>query len=746
MSLTRLLPATLTPKRQRGMATTLIMTLTGVALTAATVGMMYNIQGAGEQQMASHANVPAESRAWEGVEVLRKYLTDKSPDAPACTDTTTARTKLIDTSTLAATIVCKETVNGKTLFTANITGYSNVSSQRAKATSTLQAVYEKAANASPTGQTLGNALTFNGDLNYTGGSLSIVNGPNLAYINLNGTLKITSGARASVSGCAKNGIELSGGGVADNAILRTEGTFSMSSASPPNNLTLGAKTINITQNGGSYISIKAGAFSANVLSGGSKIGTALVGGVLNTDTAKTITPVTEGTALITLSGSPVTVYALDLSKISLAGNTITTTAAGAAKKISGDAALPATITMTYSAVYGGDVEFKDSTVGTFWANNINFTGWSGTYSLLKAHGNVSILTATIGQFQGGGNLSVTQWNTPTFNNASRISGAVLNNSGGTPYTGNTIANLSFAVPNSSPGLPGVPFCDLTLRPVDVSTLKDQANYVFYFDGNTPMLRIQNVKRANGTAVDPGPYNLATSDMQRIGGANFLICNWSYNSGSNNTCGRSATPSSGWTFTGIVAFPPGVAWFQGNVSIDGVSNDIANKRLTNTFLSTQDVTLTSSGHSGIDVYAPNFSGATFTCGGAFYATNLCKSTTALATWADSTGTNRTGMPIGNIAIEAERALYTNGWTIWGNVILGGLVNAAGATTNIKGGLSTGNNGVTATTISAGGIAVDVSAMTADQSITSTTTGSSGGTTGGTSGSGSGTTTVKWVRPL
>ncbi|MCQ9426885.1 hypothetical protein NRB16_25565 [Pseudomonas sp. LJDD11] len=720
------------------MATTLIMTLTGVALTAATVGMMYSIQGAGEQQMASHANVPAESRAWEGVEVLRKYLAEKNPDAPACTDTTTPRSKLIDTPAIAATIVCKETANGKTLFTANITGYSNVSSQRAKATSTLQAVYEKGAGASPAGQTLGNALTFNGDLNYSGGSLSIVNGPYLAYINLNGTLRITNGAKASVSGCAKAGIELSGGGVADNAILRTEGTFSMSSASPPNNLTLGAKNINITQDGGSYISIKAGAFSADVMSGGSKIGTALVGGVINTDTARTITPVTEGTSLITLSGSPATVYALDLSKISLSGSTITTTAAGAAKKISGDASLPATITMTYSAVYGGEVAFRNSTVGTFWANNINFTGWSANYSLLKAHGNVSILTATIGQFQGGGNLSVTQWNTPTFSNASRISGAILNNSGGTPYTGNPIANLSFAVPNSSPGLPGVPFCDLTLRPVDVSTLRDQANYVFYFDGNTPMLRIQNVKRANGTAVDPGPYNLTTTDLQRIGGADFLICGWYYNSGGNNTCGKNATPSNGWVFNGIMAFPPGVAWFQGNVTLDGVQM----ARFSNTFLSTGDVTLTSS--SNAPIYAPNFSGPSFTCGGAFYATNLCKSTTALATWTDSTGTTRTGMPIGNIAVEAERALYTNGWTIWGNVILGGLVNASGATTNIKGGLSTGNNGVTATTIGAGGIAVDVSNMSSDQSIVGTTTAGSGSTTGGTGGSG--TTTVKWVRPL
>lgn len=732
MNRSRPLSATPLPERQRGMATTMIMLLTGAALTAATVGMMYNIQGAGEQQMASHAKVPAESRAWEGVEVVRQYLLTATPDAPACTDSTTTRSKLFTTPAIAATIYCKETVAGKTRFTANITGYSNVDNQRVQATSSLQAVYEKGGGSSPTGQTLGNALTFNGDLNYTGGSLSIVNGPYLAYININGTLRISNGAKASVSGCAKNGIDISGGGIADNATMQTEGTFTMSSATPPNNLTLGAKIINISQNGGSYASIKAGAFTANVMSGGSKIGTALVGGVINTDTDRTITPVTQGISLITLNGSPATVYALDLSKISLSGNTITTTATGAAKKISGSGTLPATITMTYSAVYGGDAAFKDATVGTFWANNINFSGWSGNYPLLKAHGNVSSNTATVGQFQGGGNLSVTQWNTPTFNSASRISGVILNNSGGTPYTGNPIANLSAAVPNSSPGLPGVPFCDLTIKPVDVSALRDQANYVFYFDGNTPMLKIQNVKRANGTAVDQGPYNLATTDMRTLGGTNFMICDYG-----NSTCGKGATPGSGWTLTGVTAFPAGVAWFQGNVSFNGVQGS----QLTNTILSTGNVTLTSSGH--IPLYAPNFTSVSNTCGGAFYPTNLCASRTAFATWTDSTGKNRTGLPLGNIAIEAEGALYTSGWDIWGNVILGGLVNASGATTNIKGGLSTGNNGVTATTIGAGGIAVDVSAMTSDQSIVGTDT--SGGSSSG-SGSSTEQVTIKWVRPL
>lgn len=714
----RLLSHRATRNRQRGMATTLLMMLTGVALTATTMGMMHGIRSAQEQQMASHASVPAESRAWEGVELVRQYLQNVTESS------ITVGALSISASGITAKVIAKETVSGSTLVTVNITGSS------ALATSTLQVVYTLSSVASVTGIVPSSRLMFNGDLTYTGGSLSIVSGSTPAYIAVTGILKISSGATASVSGCAKGGIDLSGGGIVSNATLRTEGNFKMSSSSAPTNLTVGAKSVDISQGGGSYASIKAGAFTANVLSGTTRIGSALIGGTLNTDTAKTITPVLEGTSLITLTDG--TVYTLDLTKITVSNNVITTTATDAAKKISGTGTLPATISMTYSAVYGGDVSFSTATVTTFWANNINFTGWSATYSILKAHGNVSVLTANIGQFQGGGNLSVTQWNTPTFSSASRISGVILNNSGGSVYTGNAISNLTFGVPNSSPGLPGVPYCDVTVTPVNVTALQDQANYVFYFDGTTPMLRIQNIKKADGTTVAPGPYNLKTTNMKTLDGSPFMTCSYG-----NNTCGASATPSAGWVLSGITAFPVGVAWFQGNMSFDGVQGS----RLTNTVLATGNVTLTSSGH--IPLYAPNFSGATNTCGGAFYPSNLCKSTTALATWNDANGGTRTGLPIGNIAIAADGGLITSGWDIYGNVILGGLVSTSGATTTIRGGLSTGNNGLSATTISAGGIVVDVSTMTADQGVVGTTP--TPGTGTGTS-SGSSTTKVSWVRAL
>ncbi|MGY2283458.1 beta strand repeat-containing protein [Pseudomonas gingeri] len=711
-----------TPASQRGMAATLMILFVGMALSVTALGMMYGIRGAQQQQVAAHAISPAESRVWSGVEWVRLYL-----QAQLLQDSTLANVTPgnlpISASGLSAQILSKVASAGSTLVTASITATNNL------ATNTLQVVYvltpASAATAPPSGN-LPPALQFNGNFNYTGGNLSITNGTTLANIAVTGVLTISNGSKAYVSGCAKGGINLSGGGIADNATLNTEGTFSMSSSSPPVNLTIGAKSINISQSDGSYVSIKAGAFKANVLSAGSTIGTALVGGTKNTDNS--ITAASTGTALITLTDG--TVYTLDLSKASQSAGVISTSTG--AQLISGTGTLPASISLSYNAIYGGDVNFRNATVGTFWGNTLALSGYSATYNTLKANSDVSILTATVGQFQGGGNLSVTQYNTPSFNTASQIAGKVLNQNG-TAYTGTALANLTQNIAGASPGLPGIPYCNITSAPVDVTPLQSQANYVFYFDGNTPMLKIQNVKTAAGTAVAGGPYNLATTDLRTLLGNTFLTCNYG-----NSSCGNSATPANGWTFTGIKALPPGVLWFQGNITLDGVQGL---SRLTNTVLATGNVALTS--NSAVPLYSPNFSGYSNLCSGSFYPTNLCnKSATppALATWTDSANVTHSGLPIGNIAIEANGGLATSGWTLYGNVILGGLVSTSGATTNIKGSLSTGNNGASPTTISQGGIAIDVSAVTGDQTITNPTPPTGGGGSGAVQAS----TKVRWVR--
>ncbi|WP_040064064.1 beta strand repeat-containing protein [Pseudomonas batumici] len=711
--------STSTRAAQRGMAATLMILFVGMALTVTALGMMYGIRGAQQQQVAAHATSPAESRVWSGVEWVRLYLQQQLLQDSTLANVTVGNLPISATG-LSAQIISKVASGSSTLVTATITATNNL------ATNTLQVVYlltPATAASAPASGNLPPALQFNGDFNYSGGSLSITNGTTLANIAVMGVLTISNGSQATVSGCAKGGINLSGGGIVANATLNTEGTFSMSSSSQPSGLTVGAKTVNITQSGGSYVAITAGAFKANVLSGGSTIGTALVGGTKNTDNS--ITAASTGTALITLTDG--TVYTLNLSKVTQSGGVITTTAG--ATLISGTGTLPASISLTYNSVYGGGVNFLTGTVGTVWGDTLTFGGYSGTYTTLKANSDVSILTATVGQFQGGGNLSVKSSNTPSFTTASQIAGKVLNQDG-TTYTGTALANLTQNVAGASPGLPGVPYCNITVSAVDVTPLKSQANYVFDFVSGVPTLTIQNVKTSAGTTVSAGPYNLATTDMRTLLGFNFLTCNYG-----NTTCGSSASPSNGWTFTGIKALPPGVLWFNGNITLDGVQSL---SQLNNTVLSNGNVTLTSSGH--VPLYSPNFAGYTNLCTGSFYPTNLCNKTAGtLATWTDSSNVVHSGLPIGNIAIEANGGLASSGWTLYGNVILGGLVTTTGSTTNIKGALSTGGNGTSTTTISQGGIAIDVSSVTADQTITTTPP-----STGGGGSATQASTKVRWIR--
>ncbi|HCP56015.1 MAG TPA: hypothetical protein DIU04_14915, partial [Pseudomonas sp.] len=61
-------------KRQRGVATILLMLLTGLALTVVVASVMYSVRGAQDKTLAVHASTQAQQRAWGGVEYIRSYL------------------------------------------------------------------------------------------------------------------------------------------------------------------------------------------------------------------------------------------------------------------------------------------------------------------------------------------------------------------------------------------------------------------------------------------------------------------------------------------------------------------------------------------------------------------------------------------------------------------------------------------------------------------------------------------------
>lgn len=242
-----------TPGRQRGMATLMVMILTGTALTVTTLGMMYSIRSAQEQQMASHATVAAESKAWEAVELVRNYL-----DAAQKDDLSSLpRGQSLATNVSGLSIKVSDPYDATTGYmgftvTANVAGNSP-----AAASSTINAIYAVGSAGGGTttpGATIQFAKTLNltGSINFTGlqntkfsvdgdanlsgsvtgltnletsGNISISGGIQVTEVFANGTLTLSGSASVSKGSAARDITNSSGG---TQGSLKTNATVNVS--------------------------------------------------------------------------------------------------------------------------------------------------------------------------------------------------------------------------------------------------------------------------------------------------------------------------------------------------------------------------------------------------------------------------------------------------------------------------------------------------------------------------------------
>ncbi|MBM3117414.1 hypothetical protein [Jeongeupia naejangsanensis] len=738
------------PASQRGIATILILLLTGLSLTAAVLGTVYYVRGTQEQGVSAHAMTQAQVKAWTGVEVVKTYLTnlDAAGVKTLAAATTSAPLSLTLTGLdgVAAKVVGSDSTTAPTQLTVEVTG-TTADGTRAKSTSTVKVVYSVTAGSAGGSQTCGqlpkDALVFNGDVSYTGGNMDIVTSESLLdSVAVSGFLSISHGTKANASVCAKGDISISGGGIGDGAQIYSEGKITTQSMTAPVNVDIWGKEVDLQQGGGKYKSIRAGAFKANVVTVGGAVGTTIVGGMKQVDGK--IIPPSAGVIVIKMADASKSEFAVDLAKnVSVSNGVITVTSA---TRLAGTGELPASFTLVFDSVYGGRIDVVvPSTADLLWGNDIYMkTNNIGMFATLKAFGNVEMYGSKIDLLQGGGNVSVlgNQSDLTVKNSSSIVGESYLVTKQGKNFvsTPTAFANLRTNVSNASPGLPGVPYCDTRVEPINVAGLKSQANYVFYFDASSgdPMLLIQNVKKSSGNELIPtGPYNLKTTDMRTIGGSAFLQCEWQ-----NAHCARNAgtNKNTGWDFTGINAMPVGILWFDGPVMINGVVNS---RTLFNGIWAVGQVTLTSSGHGPL--YAPNFSTSSAICDGALYPDNLCDKSTIpskFKKWTDSGGKERTGMPSGNMAILTDDGLKSSGWEVHGNIVLGKAVNFDGALTTVYGSMTVGANQSSTTTIGNGGVKIIRTGVSEDQDYAPGT-----GCTS-TSGSGSGGTkaSVMWSRYL
>ncbi|HET6396405.1 MAG TPA: hypothetical protein VFF91_06145 [Pseudoxanthomonas sp.] len=371
--------------------------------------------------------------------------------------------------------------------------------------------------------------------------------------------------------------------------------------------------------------------------------------------------------------------------------------------------MPDRFTLQAGSIFGGAISAQGlARTGQVWGHQVTVGlangGITGGVNIgrLWSNGHLEIGTGTIDSLIGGGDLwaraggrssPVSHWNFPRAASG-RIAGRVFYDASRTQLPADesmaAIGILSGQA-GTSPGLPGIPYCDARVKAVDVAPLKGQANYVFEMQGGVPMLTIQNVRTASGVSLD-GSYNLATGDVRRLPtgtGAPFMTCNWQTDPNSAQAhCFRNTTVASGWNITGLVSFPPGVAWFDGPVTVDGTQNG---RDLVNTIIATGRVNLTEAGHG--DLVAPNFSTPQVVCGGDFWPTNLCdksSGTPRFATWTDEEGQVHVGLPIGNVAVVTEGAARLAGWEIYGHLILGRELETGANVTVIHGTATVGAN--------------------------------------------------------
>ena len=745
------------PMRQRGIATLLIVLLLGLAVTVTIAATIYGLRSNQQQQVTTHSVRSAQAAAWRGVESVRQYLLaldnvtyqswiDKPPAFPLMIN----GLSVIGVSQAKITQIDK-TTSGYQLV-SQITGISADGDPNTRTTATVDVVYNVSSGSAHPGNSRIQCslkpsvpMVFNTDLTISGGSLGVTNAINFENIAVNGDINLTNASQATISGCSTGNVFLSGGGIKPNGHIFSYGDITVQSMTPPSGTTLWGRNVSLdgSASNARYAALQAGGYQSDVLDSKEQIiGHAVVGGNLIPSTVtSSVLPWSEGKLIplpnpIIITMNDAASALVDLSSATI--NPVSGEVSNLGKsvsKLSGSVTLPSAIHFKANSIAGGNIRFAGlSQTQLVWGNAIEAAlGLQGfEVNKMLANGELKAGRGSIQSLLGGADLwaSGAQGSTVYKNytnflsvDSGAIAGSVFYGSDRAPLPRGDFAAAGLKIQpqqSVSPGLPGLPYCEVRVESIVANDYKAIANYVFELINGVPYLTVQHVQTDTGMSLD-GKYNLKTTNISRLpvsSGKAFIACTQEPDQWGNGRCTQLAdtTAATGWQFTNIYRFPPGIAWFDRSVTMNG-----SQPVLYNTIISAGDVTFTTSGNTKT-VTAPNFSTPDTICNGPFWPTNLCdkkEKPSRFASWKDTDGAVHFGLPVGNLVVGAEGNGSLAGWTFNGHIILNQSLITSANKALIQGSLTVGAGGDKSTkgktTITAGGAEVRIPSNTANSFI-------------------------------
>lgn len=495
-------------RRQRGVATILVILMIGVGLVSVSLGTLHTVRSTQERQLVAHAQVNAQAGVWAAVDVVRQYLQTLSAIQLGGLDINQPWA-ITGTEGLAQSVtIVNVTPPVAPAITYRITAHVKATAVAAQSSSVVEVVYEVTPGSAPQQFELNGVLDFYNDLN-VGGNITL-NVPGGANFNVDGDFTAQS---ASVSGIGLGRLAVTGDVELGSAVDAAE-----------------IWGRNITLKGSAAVK-QAYAFGTPIDEGGTVAGGNII--------AKAATCCGN----FTMSGGTSAEGVHANGNVDMKGNGVPLVEARGNVDVT-------------NTVPSGVIKAR---------KNLTARGWDNTTSY-EAGGDIFLVGGSVAaQVSATGNITCNNsWQSyPSL----RAGGAISNCNPGAPSKNHPNLNPApIFVP-----MPKLPPVTLTRPVVDAWPLRSAANYAFEFNGTHLTVVVSNVNGiANGTYYVKGTSNNPREYLCKAVAGGFCsepviqLCN-GYSA--NNGCFSTATTNGVTTLTiAGKSMPPGVVWFNGNLML------------------------------------------------------------------------------------------------------------------------------------------------------------------------------------